>query len=124
MIGVDVVDLERLRPRLRQSRWRRLAFTATETAAAEGLSPDTAERRLAMTWAAKEAVVKALRTGFGPSRPPVALSILFELKGPRVATVFAGACSHLHAYHLSCSSTAGVAVAVCQIDQHDCKVGA
>jgi phosphopantetheine--protein transferase-like protein len=121
VIGVDVVDLAAMRGRLGKSRWRDLAFDRTETLSAETLPISQFERRLAMTWALKEAIVKALGTGFANGRSPRDVLISFDSDKPRLASAIAGACPHLEQYQLSCSATTELAVAVCHIELHECQ---
>lgn len=64
-IGVDVVDRVRVADFTQRSQaFLELAWTERERRECAGRSD-----RLAVRWAAKEAVVKALGTGFGPVGP-------------------------------------------------------
>lgn len=86
-VGVDVVDLVEFEHNMRVGgdRWMRKVFTDTEIAYASGRS-----ERLATRFAAKEAVVKALGTGFRAGVSARMVEIVTDPEGrPRV--VLAGA---------------------------------
>ena len=115
MIGIDIVEVPRFRAVLaRRPRLAERLFTPAERDYAEA-RPDPGER-LAVRFAAKEAVMKALGAGFGDvafrdmevvraegGRPGVRLSGRAEARARRAGVT---------GWHLSLSHTADLAIAV------------
>jgi holo-[acyl-carrier protein] synthase len=85
-VGVDVVHVPRFAERLaEQPRLAEALFTPAERSAA-GLRPDPAPG-LALGFAAKEALLKALGRGLVPTGPDAALQeieVVLDVAGPRL----------------------------------------
>jgi len=114
-IGVDIVEIDRIRTALeRTPRFKERVFTAEERAYCEGRPNPYAS--YAGCFAAREAVLKALGTGFGGGVGYADVSVGHDAKGRPVA-VLAGRALELACeqgvtdVYLSISHTHGVAVA-------------
>lgn len=118
MIGLDVVDLQMIRPRLADVRWCRLAFTEAELASVLGVRESTATWLLAQTWALKEAVVKANGSGFSGGISPREVEIGGLGARPALSRPLRNGCVHPERYLLSTGRTGSVVVGMCVISAH------
>ncbi len=79
-MGVDIVEIERIRAILKRSpAFARRAFSADEQAYCNAAT--TPEYHYATRFAAKEAVVKALGTGFSSGITPRDIEVVLNVKG-------------------------------------------
>ncbi|CAM3786977.1 holo-ACP synthase [Tsukamurella ocularis] len=80
-VGIDIAEVARIEESIAQfgARFTARVFTRGELADCAGDA-----RRLAARWAAKEAVVKALRLGPGVATPPREVEVIGTPRGPEV----------------------------------------
>ncbi|AZQ38779.1 holo-[acyl-carrier-protein] synthase [Streptomyces cyaneochromogenes] len=79
-IGIDVLELGEL-DRLQERSWfRRYTYTADELALAASFGPEREREFLAGRFAAKEAVLKVLGTGFGSGLAPRHISVVRDTR--------------------------------------------
>ncbi|RMH51298.1 MAG: holo-[acyl-carrier-protein] synthase [Zetaproteobacteria bacterium] len=123
-IGVDRLTIERVRRAADRfgPRFRRRIFTREELRQADAKGDP--ERRLAMLFAAKEAVAKALGTGFrGGVTARSIETIHLESGAPQVrlhdGAARAAARLGVRRLHLSLTDEAGVAIAFAIAEHHD-----
>lgn len=115
-IGVDRIAIARVASALERfdSRFVRRVFTEAEYAQAS--AKGNTARRLAMLFAAKEAVVKALGTGFRQGVAPSHVETIHQPSGKPEVSLHGGAARAaarlgIRAVHVSLSDDDGIAVA-------------
>lgn len=120
-IGTDLCSIQRLAKMLASERFRQRVFTAAEQERLSGLCPERQAERAAGMFAAKEAVAKALGTGFsgfGFSD----IEILADERGKPLAFLRGSALTHAPrdaAIHLSISHDGGLALAFAVIESKE-----
>jgi len=119
-IGLDLVDVSRLRVQLASGAFQRRAFTPAELAAGAG-THDPAEH-LAGKFAAKEALMKALGAGLAQGLTFAEIEILADKSGVPQARLSGQARERLAALgvsriYLSITHTAGLAAAVVVLEK-------
>jgi holo-[acyl-carrier protein] synthase len=124
-VGVDLVDVDRMETILRQ-RWSKRfvarVFTEEEIAACEG-SPHAAQC-FAARFAAKEALVKALGTGFSRGVRPAQIHVRGgERSRPRIElsgrALDVAASMNAGAIHVSLTHTRSAACAVVLVEERE-----
>ncbi|MDQ6950596.1 MAG: holo-ACP synthase [Mariprofundales bacterium] len=115
-IGVDRITIARVRLAITRSGQRFIDRLYTEIEQQQAAAKGDSERRFAMLFAAKEAVAKALGTGFRQGVRPCDIETVHQPSGQPTITLHHGAqkmASQLgiHHIHLSLSDEAGVAIA-------------
>ena len=111
-VGTDLCQIERIACALENPRFIERIYTAAERKRLENLCPERRHERAAGIFAAKEAVAKALGTGFtGFSFADV--EILADERGKPVVQLYRGAAQIASgaAIHLSISHDNGMALA-------------
>lgn len=116
-IGTDLIDVERIERAIQKPRFMERVFTPAERARIQERGAETA----AGYFAAKEAVAKALGTGFGGFFMGQ-IEITNDEKGKPICTLSGGADERLSmlgggAVHVSISHADGFALAFCVIER-------
>jgi len=115
-IGVDRILVSRVESSLDRFGERFVQRVYTEAEAKQANAKGNAARRFAMLFAAKEAVSKALGTGFHQGVAPQHIETIHQLSGKPEITLHAGARAEadrlgITAVHISLSDDDGVAMA-------------
>jgi holo-[acyl-carrier protein] synthase len=107
--GTDIVEVARVSQALARhsGAFEAKVFTVAERLVAEGLRK-SADQYFAGRWAAKEAIVKALGTGFGPECGWQDIEILNDDRGKPIVTLSGDGATHadtlgIRSWHLSIS---------------------
>lgn len=114
-IGVDVCEVARIRRAVERARFVERVFTAGERAYCEARKKGRCES-YAARFAAKEAVMKALGTGWGEGVSWQDVEVVREADGAPVLRLHGAAAAlartrRLRRWHVSLSHSAGVAMA-------------
>ena len=117
-IGTDVCQIERIAKAIANPRFLARVFTDSERARLDGLCPERVSERAAGIFAAKEAVAKALGTGFS-GFGCADIEILADANGRPYAALHSGAAQLAGGakVHLSISHDGGVAVAFAVLEK-------
>jgi len=115
-IGTDRVVIARIQLSLERFGERFEQRVYTETEAAQSHAKGNAARRFAMLFAAKEAVAKALGTGFHQGVAPSHIEIIHQPSGKPEVTLYNGARDAavrqgITAMHVSLTDDDGIAMA-------------
>lgn len=117
MIGVDIAEIARVRKAVAGDGFRSGVFTPGEQAYCDG-KPDPCES-YAGVFCAKEAVVKALGTGFGRGIGFKDIEIAHSENGAPSVIAHGAAAAYLEGREIgvSISHDGGIAIAVAQIER-------
>ncbi|MDO4301360.1 MAG: holo-ACP synthase [Clostridia bacterium] len=85
-IGTDIIEIDRIKKTIDKQSFLDKIFTKTEQKLYHGVNPQT----LAGNFAAKEAVAKALGTGFAGCSP-IEIEVLRDLKGKPYVNLYGSA---------------------------------
>jgi len=115
-VGVDRVTIARVRTAMARHGQRFMDRLYTETELEQAAAKGDRERRLGMLFAAKEAVAKALGTGFRQGVTPKDIETIHQPSGQPVVTLHGGAKQQaqargITAIHLSLTDEEGIAIA-------------
>lgn len=119
MVGTDIVYIPRIAEAIKSEAFKTRTFTERERAYAEE-KPNPAQT-YAGIFAAKEAVAKALRCGFGHGIMPTDLEISHLSNGVPIVTAQGKALEALGEYiaYVSISHDGDYAVAVAQLEKEE-----
>jgi len=115
-IGVDRVTIDRVRHAIDHFGTRFLSRIYTENERQQAEAKGDPARRLAMLFAAKEAVAKALGTGFRCGVTPTSIETIHQKSGKPMVHLHHGASNvakkeKIHHIHLSLTDEDGIAIA-------------
>jgi len=115
-IGVDRVTIARVRHAIDRFGTRFLTRIYTENERRQAEAKGDPARRLAMLFAAKEAIAKALGTGFRRGVTPTSIETIHQPSGQPIVHLHAGAAEmagqqHIGHVHLSLTDEDGIAIA-------------
>jgi len=115
-IGIDRISVARIRAVLDRHGNRFIRRVYTEAEYSQAMSKNQTDHRLAMLFAAKEAVAKALGTGFRQGVAPMHIETIHRSSGKPEVILHAGAeraanRSGVRMVHVSLTDDGGVAMA-------------
>ena len=115
-VGVDRITIARIRAAVAQHGQRFMNRLYTETELEQAAAKGDRERRRGMLFSAKEAVAKALGTGFRYGVIPKDIETIHQPSGQPVVTLHGGAKQQAQALgittiHLSLTDEEGIAIA-------------
>jgi len=115
-IGVDRITIARVRRAIDRFGGRFLSRIYTENERRQAEAKGDPARRLAMLFAAKEAVSKALGTGFRKGVTPTSIETIHQSSGKPTVTLHGGAAEvagqqKISRIHLSLTDEDGIAIA-------------